>query len=64
MTDTEARAFVAGAVAEGWQMGKPEADKAKLLKNSREMVDVIVDNYLKLRYLAEVTPPQDTEKAS
>jgi hypothetical protein len=64
VNDVEARVFVASCVAEGFRRGNPDVESDRITEMSREMVNVIVDNYLKLRYLTDEQPISGKERAS
>lgn len=65
MTDVEARAFVAQSLTEGFHLAKPDlTDARRTFEACRSMVDVVIDNYLKLRYLAAEQPIQGGKRVS
>lgn len=64
MNDVEARAFVVHAIAEGFRLGNPTMDAESINKNCRDIVNVVIDNYLKLRYLTDEQPISGKERAS
>jgi hypothetical protein len=64
MNDVEARVFVAHAIAEGFRIGNPTEDAGRINKTCREMVNVVIDNYMKLRYLTDEQPISGKERAS
>jgi hypothetical protein len=64
VNDVEARVFVAHAMAEGFRIGNPTEDAERINKTCRDMVDVVIDNYLKLRYLTDERPVQGGKAAS
>lgn len=64
MNDVEARVFVAQAITEGFRIANPDVDANGIAEASREMVNVVIDNYMKLRYLTDEQPISGKERAS
>ena len=64
MNDVEARVFVTQALVKGFQMRNPETTDERITEVCRDMVNVVIDNYLKLRYLTDEQPISGKEQAS